>query len=308
MRLSSAVLVLFVGLIGCSATPLPTSAEGPRAVPTPVAPPVGAVSFAPASHSPFEAPPAPVPALLSAAPLSPPPRDLREPTEWRGDRRLGGAARVAHARNNRLATVKALFEDAGVAYPPHDTLLRGYKQEGELELWAAGKDQDLKLVATYSICAASGGLGPKRAEGDLQVPEGFYKIGYFDPTSAFHLAMLVDYPNASDRIRGGATPGGEILIHGSCASIGCLSMSDERVEEIYLVGWAAFMTYRPVAVHIFPSRDFDAILADDGLARHHAFWRDIRSGHDAFERTRRIPRVTIAADGAYEVQAVGEDG
>jgi hypothetical protein len=304
MRSVLAVFPLLLGLFGCSVMPVVAPADAVRTSPVPAAPLGEGFSWTPDLGAPGQVPAAFPPPAPSLAPSLEPKRDLREPTEWRGDRRLGGADRVAHARNNRLATVKAMFEEAGVSYPPHDTLLRAYKQENELELWAAGKDQDLKLVATYSICAASGGLGPKRREGDLQVPEGFYKIGYFDPTSAFHLAMLVDYPNASDRIRGGPTPGGEILIHGSCASIGCLSMGDERIEEIYLVGWAAFMSYRPVAVHIFPARDFDALLADDKLVQHHAFWSEIRVGHDAFDGTHRLPRVTIAPDGAYQVQAI----
>jgi len=239
-----------------------------------------------------EAPPAP-----PAAPV----RDVRPPTEWRGDRRTGGEARIAHARNTKGALVKQLFEDAGVAFPADRVLFRVFKEEAELEVWAGGRDSDLALVATYGICAASGGPGPKRREGDLQVPEGFYKIGYYDPTSAFHLAMLVDYPNASDKIRGGPQPGGDILIHGSCASIGCMAMSDERIDEIFFVGWSAFMKGRPVDVHIFPARDLDALLADQKYAEHHAFWREIKVGHDAFEKARRIPVVTIASDGRYEV-------
>jgi murein L,D-transpeptidase YafK len=242
-----------------------------------------------------------VAADLQQPPAALPTRELREPTEWHGDRRLSGPDRVAHARTSKLAEVKALFEEAGVAYPPKDTLLRVFKQEAELELWAGGGDEPLRLVTTYAICAASGDLGPKRREGDRQVPEGFYKIGYFDPTSAFHLAMLVDYPNASDRLRGGPQPGGEILIHGSCASIGCVAMSDERIEEIYLVGWATFLNRRPVHVHIFPARDMDALLADTKHEAHRDFWRELKVGHDAFEETKRIPSVRIAADGRYEV-------
>jgi murein L,D-transpeptidase YafK len=225
------------------------------------------------------------------------------PTEWLADLRWSGAERVAHAKTAKEATVRALFERAGVSYPPKDVLFRAFKDVAELEVWAGDGTAPLALVATYGICAASGELGPKRREGDLQVPEGFYRIGYYHPTSAYYLAAQINYPNASDRRRGGPNPGGDILMHGRCASIGCISMTDERIEEIYLVGWAAFLQGAPTHVHIFPSRDFDALLRDPKWAAHHEFWREIRVGFDAFEKDKRLPDVRIDAEGRYVVDA-----
>ena len=46
----------------------------------------------------------------------------------------------------------------------------------------------------------SGTTGPKRAEGDYQVPEGFYYINEFNPNSKYHLSLGLNYPNASDKI------------------------------------------------------------------------------------------------------------
>ncbi len=43
-------------------------------------------------------------------------------------------------------------------------------------MWSGPRGKPLTLVKTYPVCAASGELGPKREEGDLQVPEGFYEI------------------------------------------------------------------------------------------------------------------------------------
>ena len=40
-------------------------------------------------------------------------------------------------------------------------------------------------IAEYKIVAKSGILGPKRMEGDLQVPEGFYYIDRFNPASSY---------------------------------------------------------------------------------------------------------------------------
>ncbi len=244
-------------------------------------------------------------AILAIAPPAASADAVRGPTAWYADLAWSGKERVAHATRARKATVERLFASAGVAWPAKEVLLRVYKDEGEVEVWAGDGAAPLRRVATYGICAASGELGPKRAEGDLQVPEGFYAFGYFHPESAYYLSALVDYPNRSDRIRGAAAPGGQIMMHGRCASIGCLAMTDERIEEIYLTAWSSWLASgKKPQVHIFPGRDFDALLGDSARAAHHAFWREIRAGHDAFEATRRIPAVAIADDGRYVITHV----
>ncbi len=68
-------------------------------------------------------------------------------------------------------------------------------------MWLKNTDAtSYKLFKTYDICASSGDLGPKRQEGDGQVPEGFYTIDLFNPTSNYYLSMRVSYPNTSDVI------------------------------------------------------------------------------------------------------------
>lgn len=225
---------------------------------------------------------------------------VRGPTAWMADLRWSGNARVAHATTARRGIVERLFTGAGVRFPASELMFRIYKEEAELEVWAGDGEAPLRRIATYGICAASGELGPKRAEGDLQVPEGFYQLGWFHPESAYYLSALIDYPNRSDRIRGAATPGGQIMLHGRCASIGCVAMTDERIEELYLMAWSTWRDRGArTHVHMFPARDWDRLLADPDHAEHHAFWREIRAGHDAFEATRRLPGVTIGKDGAY---------
>src|SRR4051812_27542515 len=91
-----------------------------------------------------------------------------------------GADRVAEARPRSEPPIRARFQKAGVAYPAGELYLRAFKREGELELWAGPRGRPLKLVHAYRICAASGGLGPKRQMGDGQVPEGFYELDHFN--------------------------------------------------------------------------------------------------------------------------------
>jgi hypothetical protein len=224
--------------------------------------------------------------------------DLRRPTAWRADRSLGPAERIRRAERARLPVVRELFDRASVAWPPRQLLFRVFKQEDELEVWASGdRSGRLHPIARYEVCYASGKLGPKRREGDRQVPEGYYQIGRFNPESAYHLAMLVSYPNASDRVLSHPRhPGGEILIHGACVSIGCVSMSDERAEELWLMARAA---PAPVHVHILPARDMTALLADETRATHHDFWQNLAEGQARFERDHVLPRYRVGAGGRY---------
>lgn len=206
---------------------------------------------------------------------------------------------MASARK-RTEVVEALYADAGLAFPPTDLLFRAFKKEGVLEVWAASEpDRPLVHVTTYRVCAASGQLGPKRAEGDWQVPEGFYELDFFNAQSKFHLSMQVSYPNAADRTLGGANPGGQIMIHGHCRSVGCLAMTDERIEELWVMAEGLRKTGSNVYVHIFPTRDMVELIADPDAGPHHDFWKNLQEGFDLFERAHRIPSVTITPEGRY---------
>lgn len=234
------------------------------------------------------------------------PRDVRKPTRWQGDDSVPGALRAEAAARNREKEVRRLFDEAGVAFPPAELFVRVFKAEGELEAWASSEKGDaMRKIATYEICRMSGDVGPKRREGDMQVPEGFYRIDYFWPDSAFYLAGKVSYPNALDRQLGGTAPGGDIMIHGGCASIGCIAMSDERIEELYVMGTSLKTKGARVAVHIFPTRDLHGLIASGEHPEHQAFWANLAEGLDAFEKERRVPTVTIGWKGRYEIEPAG---
>ena len=118
--------------------------------------------------------------------------------------------RVRTASKEKDEVLRQRFKDKGLAYPPRAILLRAFKQEAQLELWAAdAEDKALVLVHEYRICTSSGTLGPKRRFGDEQVPEGFYELDWFDPQSNFFLSLHISYPNASDRILGSHQNPGE---------------------------------------------------------------------------------------------------
>ncbi len=131
------------------------------------------------------------------------------------------------------------FQSASVPYPPHKITLVALKDQKLLQLWASGPDSPFKLIRTYPILAASGRLGPKLKEGDRQVPEGIYKIESLNPNSRYHLALRINYPNDFDRRQakrqGRTNLGGDIMLHGSNASIGCLAMGDRAAEDLFIL-------------------------------------------------------------------------
>jgi murein L,D-transpeptidase YafK len=53
------------------------------------------------------------------------------------------------------------------------------------------------------------------------------------------LSMKINYPNEFDLFHaweeGRADPGSDIFIHGKAASIGCLAMGDEAIEELFVL-------------------------------------------------------------------------
>ena len=223
--------------------------------------------------------------------------------------KLSGEQRVARARAAHGKIIAQKFKDAGLPYPAREIFLRWFKREAVVELWAREDGGAFRLIATYEILATSGGPGPKRRRGDLQVPEGFYEIDRFNPESLFHLSLGLNYPNAADRILSDHDrPGGDIFIHGKNVSIGCAPIGDASIEQLYL---AAFDTrargQARIPVHIFPARmrgaEWAACAAEHAagnpaLAR---FWEQLQPAFDAFERDHRVPAFTVAPDGNYRV-------
>ncbi len=175
---------------------------------------------------------------------------VRMQGRWTIADRLAAFGSVADARWS------SAFAAAGVAYPPGEVALLAFKDVKRLEVHArTGGGGPWHWVRTCPILAASGGPGPKLREGDRQVPEGFYGIELLNPNSQFHVSLRLDYPNAADRQRAMADGrdrlGGDIMIHGSSVSVGCLAMGDEAAEDLFTL--AARCGIGQVRVIIAPS-------------------------------------------------------
>lgn len=135
-------------------------------------------------------------------------------------------------------TLASIFAEKGIVYPPASLVLLAFKESKQLAVWAANDEKaGYQQILTYPVLAASGMLGPKLREGDKQVPEGIYRIIGFNPNSAFHLSMKLNYPNAFDekqaKAEGRREPGSNIFIHGRASSVGCLAIGDPAIETLF---------------------------------------------------------------------------
>lgn len=187
-------------------------------------------------------------------------------------------------------------------------LIRAYKKEAELEIWKMRADGTYAHLKTYPMCRWSGQLGPKKREGDRQVPEGFYSItpGQMNPNSQFYLAFNVGYPNALDKAQG--YTGGAIMVHGACASAGCFSMTDEQISEIYAIARESFAGgQRAIQMQTMPFRMNAENLAKHRLDPNMKFWREIKEGYDHFEVSKREPQVAFCGR-RYVFNASAADG
>ena len=175
---------------------------------------------------------------------------IGEPAEARGHVPTVKGAIGAYGKKSD-ARFRAVCKRNGVAYPPKRITLVAFKAENQLEVWGAGAKGAYKRLAVYPILAASGVSGPKRKEGDRQVPEGFYKISGLNPASQFHLSLRVSYPNAEDithRTVAKSDMGGDIFVHGGAASIGCLALGDPAIEEVFCLVARANASQRSILI------------------------------------------------------------
>ncbi|MEP6595770.1 MAG: L,D-transpeptidase family protein [Ginsengibacter sp.] len=207
-------------------------------------------------------------------------------------------------------TLRKQFEEKGLVWPAKFVYIRSFKYDARLEVWVKNslKDQ-YKLFKTYKVCMQSGTMGPKRLQGDYQVPEGFYYINEFNPNSNYHMALGLNYPNASDRVLSDSLrPGGDIYIHGSCVSVGCIPVTDQQIEEIYVItSYAKNNGQDFIPVHVFPVRynqkkslEYLKTSTKDNPSLQ-KFDLQLKAIFDRFEETKQLPVFMVNKKGEYIV-------
>jgi murein L,D-transpeptidase YafK len=121
---------------------------------------------------------------------------------------------------------------------PQEIVLVAFKKEQILQVYA-NTDNGVTLLKEYPFTAYSGELGPKLKKGDRQIPEGIYKVEYLNPNSSYYLSIKINYPNDYDKSKSillkTEDMGGDIFIHGKSATIGCIPIGDEAIEEVFVL-------------------------------------------------------------------------
>jgi murein L,D-transpeptidase YafK len=218
-------------------------------------------------------------------------------------------SKVKQAYAEKLKYIEGLLKSKQMKLETIQLYLRAFKQEGQLDVWAKNlTDKKFQLLVTYDICSSSGTLGPKRKEGDYQVPEGFYHINHFNPESNYYLSLGVSYPNASDKVFADKMhPGGAIYIHGNCVTIGCIPITDDKIKELYILALEACHNgQKQIPVTVFPVRMIQKNL--DRLKKEGRFstetlnlWLDLKAGYDLFDKTFEIPAVEFIHTGRHRI-------
>lgn len=103
------------------------------------------------------------------------------------------------------------------------------------------------VLRAYDMDLGFAPVGDKKVEGDGKTPEGQYIVDRRNPNSLYHLSIGINYPSPDDIAEAsamGQEPGGDIFIHGRGRgyresrggrdwTAGCISVSDDEIEEIY---------------------------------------------------------------------------
>ncbi len=216
-------------------------------------------------------------------------------------------ARVKVAYEDKEASAKKRFTDQKLSMDKFQLFLRAFKKEKELEVWVKEKGKEtFALLYTIDFCSSSGTLGPKRKEGDLQIPEGIYQINHFNPVSNFYLSLGINYPNESDKILSDKKkPGSAIYIHGNCVTVGCIPITDDGIKELYLLAVEAKNNGQTtIPVHIFPTR-LDAGIAEKLATAYQAdsktaaFWKNLETIYQDFQQSKKLKAVQVSSTGQY---------
>jgi hypothetical protein len=105
-------------------------------------------------------------------------------------------------------------------------------------------------------------------------------------------------------------PGAGIYIHGSCVSVGCIPITDEGIDEVYiLAALAKNQGQEYIPVHIFPIRYnvpksvnyLNNLSKDDAALK--KFEARLEDAFDYFDKFKQLPVIMISDKGDYIVNA-----
>jgi murein L,D-transpeptidase YafK len=104
-------------------------------------------------------------------------------------------------------------------------------------------------------------------------------------------------------------PGGDIYIHGSCVTTGCIPVTNPQIEELYiLAAWAKSQGQDFIPVHVFPI-SFNNQRSNTYLTKYvkdfpeySPMVNEFRHAYNYFEKTRQLPLILVDGKGGYVVE------
>lgn len=219
------------------------------------------------------------------------------------------SSRVRQAYAEKEVLVKDMLRKDTIAANNLMVYLRVFKTEEIIELWAKNEtDDSYTFIKTYDFCQNSGTVGPKRKKGDMQIPEGFYYIDRFNFWSKFYLSLGLNYPNFSDKILGfQENLGSDIFIHGACATVGCIPITDDKIKELYVFCVEAKNNgQNKIPVRIFPMKlteeNYDELKSKYATDKDKlGLWEDLKNDFDHFEMTHTLSNITFLENGRHKI-------
>ena len=200
---------------------------------------------------------------LSRRPLMRAEIDLKEAAKNLSSSRLDEARSALQRAENDLARAAASLNSTLGRYADpaqvalwqkwvEETIVQSKRSKG-LAIIVIKLDRQLILyrggrpVKRYTVGLGRNGLSDKVMGGDHATPEGRYKVTVKNPNSAFHKALLINYPNDEDRrnfeklrkqgrVSSGARIGNLVEIHGGgreIVTLGCVSLDNPQMDELY---------------------------------------------------------------------------
>lgn len=211
-------------------------------------------------------------------------------------------SRIENIVKSNLPIVEKRLSEIGIK-KPDAIYIRAFKLDGDLEVWVQKNDK-WQLYKTFRICTISGIPGRKRIQGDGQIPEGIYEITKFHQNSNYHLALKINYPNEADWFNSDSTiAGDEIYLHGGCVTVGCIPLTDSKIEELWTL---CSMVSSKISVHIFSIKfnnpKAKMILETFCYTREDKnFQLQMEKVFFYFNENRRIPQIIVDIKGNYQI-------
>lgn len=119
--------------------------------------------------------------------------------------------------------------------------------------------------------------------------------------------MGLNYPNISDKYFADKTqPGSDIFIHGACVSVGCISITDDKIKELYtLANQATKNGQQNIRIDIFPFKfnigNKNILSQHTDYQQHQTFWKNLKNIYTDFEKSNRLNPVDVTANGSYYI-------